>query len=222
VRCSAALALVPVLVFRQEAGGAEPPRSTVELLVILFVVCAVPSPDRRRASPAARADAGALAVQDPFASPRGVPGEGPYARPCSGSSSTGLDGAACELGTTREELVWLAPRPQPGVEIRWDDETIEEAVRAGPVEAISDAEERGSVNALVAVVLREVAERAPVQWKATSSTGGRQACWIRGSVIRTSDPGRRDWQRMRARAAGAAALPPPPPAREPAAASWLD
>jgi hypothetical protein len=50
------------------------------------------------------------------------------------------------------------------VVIEWDDETIEAAVRAGLLEAISDAEERGSVNAIVAVVLREVVERSPVQW----------------------------------------------------------
>jgi len=76
----------------------------------------------------------------------------------------GLDGAACELGTTREELV-LSLAPGSGVEpIPWDDETIERAVRAGLLESIDDAEQRGSLNGLVALALRQVVEHAPVQW----------------------------------------------------------
>jgi len=36
--------------------------------------------------------------------------------------------------------------------------------RAGLLGAIDDAEQRGSLNAIVATILREVVERAPVQW----------------------------------------------------------
>jgi hypothetical protein len=76
----------------------------------------------------------------------------------------GLDGAACELGTTREELI-LSLDARTGVEsIPWDDETIEQAVRAGLLRAVDDAEERGSVGGLVARIVREVVERAPLQW----------------------------------------------------------
>jgi len=114
-------------------------------------------------------DAGALAVQDPCEPREEFPGEGLDAT-LQRIVLDGLDGAACELGTTREELV-LSLAPASGVEIAWDDETIEEAVRAGLLEAISDAEERGSLNALVAVVLREVVERAPVQWLVDGGQG---------------------------------------------------
>jgi hypothetical protein len=83
----------------------------------------------------------------------------------------GLDGAACELGTTREELV-LSLAPSSGVEpIPWDDETIERALRAGLLEAIDDAEERGSLNALVALVLRQAVEHGPVQWLVDGGQG---------------------------------------------------
>jgi hypothetical protein len=76
----------------------------------------------------------------------------------------GLEGAACRLGTTREELV-LSLEPQSGVRpIRWDDETIERAVRAGLLEAIDDAQQRDSVNNLIATVMRGIVERAPLQW----------------------------------------------------------
>jgi hypothetical protein len=76
----------------------------------------------------------------------------------------GLDGAACELGTTREELV-LSLSPSSAVdEVPWDDVTVERAVRAGLLEAIDDAEQRGSLNGFVAFALREVVERAPLQW----------------------------------------------------------
>jgi hypothetical protein len=48
--------------------------------------------------------------------------------------------------------------------IPWDDETIENAVRAGLLAAIDDAEERDSLSGIVATVMREIAERAPLQW----------------------------------------------------------
>ena len=76
----------------------------------------------------------------------------------------GLNGAACKLGTTREELV-LSLAPGSGVEpIPWDDATIERAVRAGLLESIDEAEQRGSLNGFVALALRQVVEHAPVQW----------------------------------------------------------
>jgi hypothetical protein len=74
----------------------------------------------------------------------------------------GLDGAACELGTTREELV-LALDPQLAPEeIRWDTATIERALRSGLLRAVEDAERRGDVNALTARILREAVARAPI------------------------------------------------------------
>jgi len=108
------------------------------------------------------AGAGALAVQDPCEPREAFPGEG-FDATLQRIVLDGLDGAACELGTTREELV-LSLAPSSGVRIEWDGGTIEQAVRAGLLEAIADAEERGSLNAIVAAVLRELVERAPVQW----------------------------------------------------------
>jgi hypothetical protein len=75
----------------------------------------------------------------------------------------GLDGAACELNTTREELV-LSVDPELGRDVEWDEETLERAVRSGLLEAIEDAEERGGIGELEARLLREVVERAPLDW----------------------------------------------------------
>jgi hypothetical protein len=108
-------------------------------------------------------DAGNLAVRNPCDPRAPFPGQG-FDATLQRIVLDGLDGAACELDATREELV-LSLAPRPGTEpIRWDDETIERAVRAGLTQAIDDAEQRGSLNAVVAVLLREVVERAPVQW----------------------------------------------------------
>jgi hypothetical protein len=74
----------------------------------------------------------------------------------------GLNGAACRLHTTREELV-LSLRPSSGSRPRWDDETIQDAVRAGLVHAIDKAEDRGDLPGLIAILLREAARHAPVK-----------------------------------------------------------
>lgn len=76
----------------------------------------------------------------------------------------GLDGAACELGVSREALVLsLAPEDVPGApDIGWDDETIDRAVRNGLVRAVDTAEDRGEIDGTTAVVLREIARRVPV------------------------------------------------------------
>lgn len=108
-------------------------------------------------------DAGTLAIRDPCEPRSAFPGQGLDAT-LQRIVLDGLDGAACELGTTREELV-LSLSPGSGVEpIPWTDATIERAVRAGLLEAIDDAEQRGSLNGVVAAVLRPVVEHAPVQW----------------------------------------------------------
>ena len=108
------------------------------------------------------ADAGALAVRDPCEPRSAFPGQGLDAT-LQRLVLDGLDGAACDLGATREELV-LSLSPRSSADIRWDDETIEQALRAGLLGAIDDAEQRDSLNAIVAALLRHLVERAPVQW----------------------------------------------------------
>jgi hypothetical protein len=116
------------------------------------------------------ADAGALAVGDPCEERAAFPGQGLDAT-LQRIVLDGLDGAACELGTTREGLV-LSLSPSSALdEIPWDDETIERALRAGLLQAIDAAEQRGSLNGILAFALREVVERAPIQWLVDGGQG---------------------------------------------------
>ena len=77
-----------------------------------------------------------------------------------------LDGAACELGVSREELAAALPTEESRAEFAADqgidDARLEAAVRAGVVRAIDDAEEAGAVPGFVAGGLRAAAVRLPV------------------------------------------------------------
>ena len=105
-------------------------------------------------------DYGELAVANPCTATVSVSGEGLDAT-AQQILLDGLNGAACELGTTREELV-LSFEPELGADIPWDQETIERAVRSGLLNSIDEAEDRGSIGGLSATVLRELIERAPL------------------------------------------------------------
>jgi hypothetical protein len=74
----------------------------------------------------------------------------------------GLDGAACRLHTTREELVLSIGGGGVGVTRRWDEHTIEVALRAGLLRAVDAAERRGDLPGFAADALRGVVERAPL------------------------------------------------------------
>ena len=76
---------------------------------------------------------------------------------------SGLNGAACKLGISREELV-LSLEPRSGVDVEWDRGTIADALRAGVSGAITDADERGTLPGWVAGPLRWTVEHAPVSW----------------------------------------------------------
>jgi hypothetical protein len=74
----------------------------------------------------------------------------------------GLDGAACRLHTTREELVLSIGGGGAGVTRTWDEHRIEVALRAGLLRSVDAAERRGDLPGFVAEALRGVVERAPL------------------------------------------------------------
>jgi hypothetical protein len=74
-----------------------------------------------------------------------------------------ISGAACELGTSREELV-LSLVPSAGAsKVRWDKETINRALRKGVERAAADTTGNPLLRAALAVVLKEVLAD-PLAW----------------------------------------------------------
>jgi hypothetical protein len=72
----------------------------------------------------------------------------------------GLDGAACRLHTTREELV-LSLRGGSGSR-RWDRRTIDTALRAGLLRAVDEADRRGDIPGFLVPAVRRVVETVPL------------------------------------------------------------
>jgi hypothetical protein len=78
-----------------------------------------------------------------------------------------LDGAACKLGVSREALARALASPEGRERFKQKygitDKKLAEAVRAGLVRAIDDAEEAGALPSLVAGPLRETVQRIPLK-----------------------------------------------------------
>jgi hypothetical protein len=81
-------------------------------------------------------------------------------------SLSALDGAACELGVTRERLARALATPESRerfMERYGIDETeLARAVRAGLLRAVDDAEEAGALSPLLGVPLRQALRQIPL------------------------------------------------------------
>jgi hypothetical protein len=79
---------------------------------------------------------------------------------------SGLDGAACELGVSREQIVLAfentETRRRFAQEHGIDDAELTRLIRSGLVRAVDDAEEAGALNPTLADLLRGLARRVPV------------------------------------------------------------
>lgn len=77
-----------------------------------------------------------------------------------------LDGAACKLGTSREQLGLAFTSKDRLKQFQRDqgysDSQIEDAARAGILRAVDDAEQSGQINTLEAIALRLAARAVPV------------------------------------------------------------
>jgi hypothetical protein len=73
-----------------------------------------------------------------------------------------IDRAACELGTTREQL--LISTAASLREARELPAGSEDAIRDGLTRAIEEEEEAGRLNGIAAFLLSQAAQRAPVEW----------------------------------------------------------
>jgi hypothetical protein len=84
----------------------------------------------------------------------------PDPRPGSGADAaiqrvvlSAVDGAACELGTSREVLVLSLDSSSPADDIEWDRPTVERALREAAHRAIDDAVARGSMSGATGALL---------------------------------------------------------------------
>jgi MFS family permease len=167
----ALLALVPLLALTlgrsaAAAGAAArvPPRSCTAGLVIAGLVAVGAIAFVTLEWRGGAQDFGRYEAADPCAA-------GPDTYPGKGLDGTvqrialgGLNGAACDLGTSREELI-LSLDPKSGIgDIAWDRDTAAKAIQSGTSRAIDDAVDRGTLPSWAGRALRFVVERAPIQW----------------------------------------------------------
>ncbi|MDX6634475.1 MAG: hypothetical protein QOF06_678 [Solirubrobacterales bacterium] len=77
-----------------------------------------------------------------------------------------LDGAACQLGVSREALARALATPEGRERFskRYgiDDAKLAKAIRAGLVRAVDDAEEAGALSPLIALPLRQAVQSIPL------------------------------------------------------------
>jgi hypothetical protein len=74
----------------------------------------------------------------------------------------GLDGAACKLRTTREELV-LSLSPASHGSPRWSRHAIEVAVRSGLTHAIDAEAQQGNIPGLLVPLLHRIVQSTPFE-----------------------------------------------------------
>lgn len=81
-------------------------------------------------------------------------------------SISALDGAACQLGVTRETLARALATPEGRERFKErygiNDEKLARAIRAGLLRAIDDAEEAGALSPFIAGPLRRTIEEIPL------------------------------------------------------------
>jgi hypothetical protein len=81
-------------------------------------------------------------------------------------SLSALDGAACQLGVSRETLAQAlatpAARERFTERYEIDDAELARAIRSGLLRAVSDAEDAGALNPLLAIPLRETIKSIPL------------------------------------------------------------
>ena len=81
-------------------------------------------------------------------------------------SLSALDGAACQLGVSRETLAQALATPEARERFtkryKIDDAELAKAIRAGLLRAINDAENAGALNPLLAAPLRDTVRSIPL------------------------------------------------------------
>ena len=156
----AGLALVRRPTVTHPEAPAKRSRSTVGVGALLVVAVALIGVAFSRGA----RTTGEFVAQDPCTAPADpFPGDGLDAAVQRIALST-LNGAACELGTTRERLVLSLDENSGFDDVDWDKETMENALRVGARRAIDDANDRDAIPGWVAAALEFAVDQAPLGW----------------------------------------------------------
>lgn len=81
-----------------------------------------------------------------------------------------ISGAACELDTSREELVLSFVPSAYASDVRWDEETINRALRTGVEHAAEDVAGDGLLGGILSGLLKEILAD-PLAWILGQSVG---------------------------------------------------
>jgi hypothetical protein len=151
-------ALVPILLARRLVGGAATARGRPLLRALALVAVTLLAAELALGG----LGYGSAHLTDPCTSKPAFDGSG-LDGTVQRFALSGLAGAACSLGTSREELV-LSFSPAAGAgSVRWDRATIDQALKAGLDRASHDTAGGGFMGAALAFVLREILA-SPVDW----------------------------------------------------------
>jgi MFS family permease len=163
---AAAAGIPALLVVGRTRRGARPPsdrrRRTSTVGIAALSVAAVGLLGWQFAAGARTV--GEFVAEDPCtAGPDPYPGSGLDASIQRIALST-LNGAACELHTTRERLVLSLDESSGYHDVAWDKPTLERALKVGAHRAIDDANDRDSIPGFVAAALGFLVDQAPIGW----------------------------------------------------------
>jgi hypothetical protein len=82
-------------------------------------------------------------------------------------TNSALDGAACQLGVSRETLARALATPEARKRFTEKygitDAKLAKAIRAGLIRAVDDAEEAGALSPILAIPLRETLQHIPLE-----------------------------------------------------------
>jgi len=163
-----ALAAVRGSARAREPAAARPPRAAVRSrwlgAAALVAVLGAGGGLLAAAAGAGAGDLGEVVEADACtSSPDPYPGDGLDAT-LQRIALGGLNGAACDLDVSRERLV-LSLAEVPGMDtVPLDSDRLDEALEAGLVRAIDDADDRDGLPGWAATALRFVARNAPISW----------------------------------------------------------
>ena len=106
-------------------------------------------------------------------------------------SISALDGAACQLGVSRETLARALATPEARERFseRYgiDDEKLARAIRAGLLRAIDDAEEAGALSPFIAGPLRGTIEKIPLERAIELINNADSFLGNAGSILRNAE-----------------------------------